>query len=319
MKLKQIYDFVIEKGMEADPRGKGKVKKELDKLNRRFEELKEEEKKEFDKEKLTNPYSDTRMLYGNPDAEIKNILLGIDMEVGEILLADRLNQKKRGSVDLVISHHPEGKALAGFYDVMRMQADILSKFGVPINVAEGLLEPRIKEVQRKVMPVNHARAVDAARLLDIPFMCVHTPADNHVTTFLQKLLDRKKPDTVEDVLKILKQVPEYKESISRNAGPAVVVGSKERKAGKLFVDMTGGTEGARNIFEKLATAGIGTLVCMHLDEERIKKAEKEHINIIIAGHIASDNLGLNFLCDKLEKKGKFNFIACSGFRRIKHG
>ncbi len=319
MKLKQIYDFVIEKGMDADPRGKGKVKKELDNLNRRFEELKEEEKKEFDKEKLTNPYSDTRMLCGDPDAEIKNILLGIDMEVGEILLADRLNQKKEGSVDLVISHHPEGKALAGFYDVMRMQADILSKFGVPINVAEGLLEPRIKEVQRKVMPVNHTRAVDAARLLDIPFMCVHTPADNHVVSFLQKFLERKKPDTIEDILKILKQIPEYKEGSSRNAGPTVVVGGKERKAGKLFVDMTGGTEGAKDIFEKLSTAGIGTIVCMHLDEERIKKAEKEHINIIIAGHIASDNLGVNLLCDKLEKKGKVNFIACSGFKRVKRG
>ena len=319
MKLKQIYDFVIEKGMEADPRGKGKVKKELDKLNRRFEELKEEEKKEFDEEKLANPYSDTRILYGNPGAEIENILLGVDMEVGEVLLADRLNQKKEGSVDLVVSHHPEGKALAGFYDVMRMQADILSKFGVPINVAEGLLEPRIKEVQRKVMPINHTRAVDAARLLDVPFMCVHTPADNHVVSFLQKFLERKAPDTVEDVLKILKQIPEYKEGISRNAGPAVVVGSKERKAGKLFVDMTGGTEGAKDIFEKLAAAGIGTLICMHLDEERIKKVGKEHINIIIAGHIASDTLGLNLLCDKLEKKGKFNFIACSGFKRIKRG
>ena len=319
MKLKQIYDFVIEKGMEADPRGKGKVKKELDKLNRRFEELKEEEKKEFDEEKLANPYSDTRILYGNPGAEIENILLGVDMEVGEVLLADRLNQKKKGSVDLIISHHPEGKALAGFYDVMHMQADILSKFGVPINVAEGLLEPRIKEVQRKVMPINHTRAVDAARLLDVPFMCVHTPADNHVVSFLQKFLERKAPDTVEDVLKILKQIPEYKEGISRNAGPAVVVGSKERKAGKLFVDMTGGTEGAKDIFEKLAAAGIGTLICMHLDEERIKKVGKEHINIIIAGHIASDTLGLNLLCDKLEKKGKFNFIACSGFKRIKRG
>ncbi len=319
MKLKQIYDFVIEKGMDADPRGKGKVKKELDNLNCRFEELKEEEKKEFDEEKLTNPYSDTRILHGDPNAEIKNILLGVDMEVGEVLLADRLNQKKKGAVDLVIAHHPEGKALAGFYDVMRMQADILSKFGVPINVAEGLLEPRIKEVQRKVMPINHTRAVDAARLLGIPFMCVHTPADNHVTSFLQKLLERKKPDTVEDVLKILKQIPEYREGSSRNAGPAVVVGSKERKAGRLFVDMTGGTEGAKDIFEKLSTAGIGTIVCMHLDEERIKKAKKEHINIIIAGHIASDTLGLNLLCDRLEKKDNLNFIACSGFKRIKRG
>lgn len=72
-----------------------------------------------------------------------------------------------------------------------MQADILNKFGVPINVAEDILSDRIKEVQRRVMPINHTRAVDAARLLNIPFMCVHTPADNAVTTYLQQLIDNK--------------------------------------------------------------------------------------------------------------------------------
>jgi hypothetical protein len=39
----------------------------------------------------------------------------------------------------------------------------------------------------------------------------------------------------------------------------------------------------------------------------------------LAGHISSDNLGLNLLFDKLEKKAleKFKFIECSGFRRFR--
>jgi hypothetical protein len=51
--------------------------------------------------------------------------------------------------------------------------------------------------------------VDAAALLDIPLMCVHTAADNLVTRFLQGLLDEKKPDTLNDILRLLRELPEY--------------------------------------------------------------------------------------------------------------
>nr|HPN89055.1 NGG1p interacting factor NIF3 [Candidatus Omnitrophota bacterium] len=72
------------------------------------------------------------------------------------------------------------------------------------------------------------------------------------------------------------------------------------------------------IFARLSQAGIKTLVCMHLSEEHFKKVQTEYLNVIIAGHIASDNLGLNLLLDKIEKKNKLDIIACSGFRRFKH-
>jgi len=187
---------------------------------------------------------------------------------------------------------------------------------VPVNVAEDLLEGRIKEVERRVSPINHTRAVDAAKILDIPFICVHTPADNHVASFLQRLMDNKKPKTIEKLIQILKDIPEYEQATRCNAGPKIVKGAKERRPGKVFVDMTGGTEGPKNIFERLSQAGVGTLVSMHLSEEHFKKAEEEHINIIVAGHIASDNLGLNLLLDKLEKKNRMEIISCSGFQRV---
>jgi len=37
---------------------------------------------------------------------------------------------------------------------------------------------------------------------------------------------------------------------------------------------------------------------------------------VIAGHIASDSLGLNLLLDEIEKSGKLNVIPASGFVRI---
>lgn len=81
--------------------------------------------------------------------------------------------------------------------------------------------------------------------------------------------------------------------------------------------MTGGTEGSKEIFEKYANSGVSTLVGMHLSEEHLENAKKAKLNVVIAGHISSDNLGLNLLFDELEKEEKLEFIGISGFERIK--
>ncbi|MDI6641487.1 MAG: NGG1p interacting factor NIF3 [Elusimicrobiota bacterium] len=316
MKLSELYRFIIEVGIKNDPRGKAEITKLLQVEKEKFEKLSKEEKADYDTEKLSNPYTDSRILFGDGAEEIKSVFVGIDIETPELLLLDNL-RKSGKKIDLALTHHPEGKAYANFYEVMHMQADILHKFGVPINIAEALMEPRIKEVSRKVMPVNHTRAVDAARLLNIPYISAHTPADNCIATYLQKSFDKQKPRTIGDVLKILKNIPEYKQALKNSTGPTILIGAKEKRAGKIFVDMTGGTEGSTEVFEKLATSGVGTIVGMHLSEEHYKNAEKHHINVVIAGHISSDTLGMNLLLDEIEKKfGKLDITCCSGFTRV---
>ena len=316
MKLGEIYKAAVDFGMKMDPRGKDKVKKELSRAKKEYDKLDARGKEQFDKERLVHPYSDTRILFGKKEDDVRTALVGIDIEVGEVLLADRLKQKGE-KVDLLFAHHPEGTALAGFFNVMYMQVDILNRVGVPINIAESLMSERIKEVERKVLPANHMRAVDAARLLGIAFMSCHTAADNCVATYLQNLMDKKKPETLGDIMDVLMEIPEYRESAKQNLPPKIIRGSSSSKAGKVFVDMTGGTEGHKNIFSKLSQAGVSTLVSMHLSEGHFKKAKEEHMNVIIAGHIASDNVGLNIMLDELEKKGRLKILPCSGFRRFK--
>ena len=80
--------------------------------------------------------------------------------------------------------------------------------------------------------------------------------------------------------------------------------------------MTGGTGGSEEAFEKLAIAGVGTVIGMHIGEKHRKEAEKNHINIVIAGHMASDSLGINLLLDKLQQEG-IEILPCSGLIRIK--
>jgi len=313
MKIGEIYRLAIEKGMDKDPRTKAAVEKLLEKENKKYAEMKEEEKKEYDQDKLFNPYSDTRLLYGDPEREVSRVLAGVDMETGEVLLADRISGQGR-KIDLIIAHHPEGKAMSALYQVMKLQEDVLAKFGVPINVAEGIMASRINEVKLGLMPLNHNRAVDAARLLDIPIMCVHTPADNLVNDFVQSMMDEKQPETLNDVLKLLKEIPEYAEAVNYNAGPAIVIGNKEKRAGRVMVDMTGGTSGSEDAYAKLSAAGVGTLIVMHIGEKHRKEAEKNHVNVIIAGHMASDSLGLNLFLDEIARRG-VEVIPCAGLLR----
>jgi putative NIF3 family GTP cyclohydrolase 1 type 2 len=314
MKIPELYRLIIRLGIEADPRGKKEMERILKENRTRFEALKDDEKDEFDPDALFNPYADTRLLYDN-GKDVKRILTGVDIDTAEVLLAERLAEKGR-SIDLILAHHPSGYAYAGFHGVMHMQTDMLANLGVPINVAEGLLRDRVAEVSRIVAPMNHNKAVDAAAHLGIGFMCCHTPADNNVSDFLQKEIDRKRLRTVGDVVKFLKGVPEYARAVRLKAGPRVIVGSKENRAGKVIVDMTGGTSGSKDVYEQLADVGVGTIIMMHIKEEHIKEAAKHHINVIVAGHMASDSLGMNFILDNIEKRG-IEVVPCSGLIRVK--
>jgi len=315
LKLLDFYKKAINLGIENDPRGKDFVLEELLMRKRDYEKLNSREKTFFDIERLENPYPDSRILHGDGGHEIKSILVGVDIDVAEILLAETL-KNKHISVDAILSHHPGGRAYASLYSVMHMQADILHKFGVPINIAEGLMENRTKEVERRLSPINHTRASDAARLLDVPLLCLHTPSDNMVATYLQRLFDEKKPYTLDDILEALIAIDEYSEGERNGAGPKILIGNKNRKAGKIFVDMTGGTEGSKEIFNNISLSGINTVIAMHLSEEHRTEAEKNHLNVIIAGHIASDNLGLNLLLDGILKEEHIKIYECSGFRRF---
>ena len=289
MKLGNLYNLIVKFGADRDPRPQKKAIKS---------------------------YSDSAILYGSLDLEVKKILVGVDMEVGEILLADKLRTER--GLDLAISHHPEGRAYANLHDVMWLQLDLLKQAGVPKVVAYKLLEERIRDVERRILPQNHTRAVDAARLINMPFMCMHTPADNHVYAFLKKLMQEKKPKEVGDIIDILSKIPEYKEAENnKTGGPRILLGSPKRKVGKILFEMTGGNEGSKDIFDKLYKAGVRTLISMHLSEEHLKKTREANLNVVIAGHISSDALGLNLLLDRIEQKERLEIIGCSGFKRIK--
>jgi len=314
MKLAEIYRLAVQLGKESDIRG-DYLQHLLDENQKQFDQMSAEDKYYFDQQSLTNPFNDTRILVGSGEEEIGSILCGIDMETQELMLADRLREKGR-RIDMVLSHHPEGIAEADLHGVMQMQADMMEEMGVPINIGEGLMANRIGEVRRGRMPLNHQRAVDAARLLDIPFMCVHTAADNLAGRFLNDRIAQTKLVTVGDIMELLMEIPEYMEARRLKAGPVIISGNNKRRAGKIFVKFSGGTATSEKAYEQLARAGVGTIIGMHMPDKHRTAARENNINVIIAGHMASDSLGMNQLLDQIEQRG-VEVIPCSGLIRVK--
>lgn len=315
MRLQEIYDAAVTAGMDADPRGPEGLQRVLAAARKAWEELPERRRWEFDQESLTNPFADTRILTGDPELEVERILAGIDMEVGEMLLADRLNERGQ-RIDLVLAHHPMGRALADLEAVMPVQADMWRRYGVPINYGEAVMADRMREIRRAFHAYNNEESLDAARLLGIAVMSCHTPADNCVQAYLQARCDALGEDaTLGELLDMLKTIPEYQEAVKRGTGPILFQGEEERRAGRIMVGMTGGTSGPKEALRRLADAGVGTIVDMHMEDEHRKVAEEAHLNVVIAGHHASDSLGMNLIMDRFEKAG-VEIIPCSGLIRV---
>ena len=317
MDLKSMFKFAVKEAMKVDPRSKKEIGQFLAKERKLYRSLSPADRKLFDRERFWNPYPDCRIYHGTGREKVKSLMVGIDLETQELLLADRLREKGI-AVDLVLAHHPEGIGLTGLYDVMHLQPNALSKTGVPLKEAERIYRPRIEEVQRRFHALNSTRAEQAAVLLGLPLANMHTIGDNHVNHFLQKYLNKKKPKTLADLIKALKALPEYQWAVSQRAGPVIFSGKPSNKCGKIYVDMTGGTEGPDKNYEKLAKAGVKTSVEMHVSDKKREAARKANVNVVVAGHMASDTLGMNLLFDKIERKfGRLNFIEVSGFKRFR--
>lgn len=314
MKLSDAYRLAIETGRKNDPRPVSEVEKVLSDAKESYDKTDAEKKQYFDQERLWNPYADSRFSFGDGDAEVSKVMWGIDIGTGEVLLADRLNEKGAG-IGAVVAHHPLGLARTPFPEVMWLQTDMYCSAGVPVNVAESLMGPRVEEVLRAVLPANYNQAVDAARLLNIPIMNIHSPADNCVQRFLEKEFEDDPAYRVSDIIDHLMKIEEFQRATKFNSAPKVVVGSKSARCGKVIFKMTGGTSGPKEIYEALAHAGVGTVVGMHFPESHIEEAKKHHINMVVSGHMASDSLGVNIIADEWQKNG-LEVLPCSGLIRV---
>ncbi|MGM0365954.1 MAG: hypothetical protein ACQEP5_05405 [Actinomycetota bacterium] len=282
MKLKNIYELAIEMGREADPFG--------------FAD-----------------FPDCRVI-NLPERDLATVFAGIDVGVAELLLIERLKEKGI-AIDAIISHHPVSSAAYLMADVARIQQRSWESLGVDKKTAKSLADKLIREAKIEAGAENHLRVRDAARMLNLPLACIHTPIDNLVQDFFSRLLEGKSNLSLGKVLEIIKKIPECRLSSEDGVEP-YLAGRGGKPLGSYMVDMTGGLDPPSEIFSYLKKVKVDTIVGMHYSMDNIKAIEGCGLSAIICGHIASDSIGLNLFCDRLEELG-LSVVGGSGLYRVK--
>ncbi|MCL2255591.1 MAG: Nif3-like dinuclear metal center hexameric protein [Firmicutes bacterium] len=230
---------------------------------------------------------------------IKKVLFGVDMDTPELLLARELGY------DCVVSHHPRVTNTKMLTILENANINKLFKLGVPKNRTQKLVQARANELSYWEHVSNSRRSESAAKLLGMPFISLHNPADligeNTVQEFLDKKFEGNENVTLGDITSALEELPEYKNSERK---PIIRVGSKDSFAGKIVVQMAGLTGPGANVLKEYFRAGVGTLVMMHIPEADTKALKEQNIgNVIIAGHTSSDSIGINKIIREWEKRG----------------
>ncbi|MDO8626178.1 MAG: NGG1p interacting factor NIF3 [Candidatus Magasanikbacteria bacterium] len=312
--VKQIFDLGIKIGIASDPRGVQGIKKYLARQKKEYDDLKPKDKGFFDRETLTNPFPDSGIHVDDGKSNVKMVMAGIDINAPEILLASQLNERGK-KIGLVIAHHPEGKALGKLHEVMEMGVDIGMALGLPVHLAEKIMEERMREVARSLSAANLYQAVNVAEHLGINFINAHTITDNLVHTFIANLIAKRQPETIADLMDLLMEIPEYQMAKRLGFGPVIFAGTPRNRVGKIMIEMTGGTEPSPKVYPELSRIGISTIVGMHMRKETLEKSNEAQLNVVVAGHMSSDSLGMNLFLDELEKKG-IEIVPCGGLIRV---
>jgi len=233
-----------------------------------------------------------------PGDKVTKVLMGVDMDTPELLLAKELGY------DCVVSHHPKNTN-PKILDVMETHILRLEELGIPRNRSQKALAKRKDDLSFGGHVSNSRRSESAAKLLNMPYVSLHTPADKIGEAIVQKHLDDKfagKPETtLGDICDALEEIGEYKNSARK---PVVRVGTKKSYAGKIYVLMSGLTGPGADILKQYFEGGVGTLILMHIPQADVK-ALKEHNygNVVVAGHMSSDSLGMNKIADKWREMG----------------
>ncbi len=228
---------------------------------------------------------------------IQSILFGIDAETPELLVA-----RERG-YDAVISHHPKGgSAVVNLYKVFKRHVQQMEEAGVPRVAAERAVRSKITSLKVDGHAGNYNHAVDAARLMSIPYMNIHTPLDE-LGRIIMKDQIRERCDedsTVGEVVSALKVLPEFRRATTKIE---ILLGSSSNLAGKTIVSHGAGTNGGYEVAKTYFEYGVDTLIYIHISPQDLMRLQADRKgNLIVTGHVASDSVGINPLVGELEER-----------------
>ena len=180
MRLIDLVETSVELGVALDVRGRRRCGPRWSGCAGSTRPCPEAQRPTFDRERFRNPFGDVRIAVGPEDVELRTILLGIDIDVPELLLADRLrspraaHRRRDRPPHLRDRHRPLARPR-----LHAVAIEFLTGEGVPRDAAERVIGAYIEEKWRDQEDF-HRIGPDTARLLGFPLACIHTPADYYI-------------------------------------------------------------------------------------------------------------------------------------------
>lgn len=232
---------------------------------------------------------------------LRRAIFGVDLDAAELMLA------KQQGFDVAIAHHPcGGGTWAGFPKVLERHIPIMTGAGVPRDQAEAAVREMQEEHGPRTHLLNYDRLPSVARMLGLPFMNVHAPADEIGRREMSRAISEGvRPDsTVGDSIAVLQKFPEFAHART----PVIVrMGSQDAPLGRWVFSHGAGTNGGYPVASAMFRNGVDTLFYIHVDPGHLKRIKEEFgkskKNLVITGHIASDSVGINVVIRRLRREG----------------
>ncbi len=231
--------------------------------------------------------------------EIERVLIGIDLRSPEIALAKTLGY------DAVVAHHPVGISTLNFHAVLGRHVDQMAEVGVPRDLARSIVE-NVSGPRRVLDSMsNYDHDPSIARLLDMPYLNIHTPLDEVGRRRMAAVADGVGADaTVDDLVTALYDAfGEFRHASTRIEA---LVGSLGHRLGRVVVSHAAGTNGGYPVAKTYFDHGVDTVVYIHCrpdDAERLRGEYGTAKTLIVTGHIASDSIGINPYIERLRNEG----------------
>lgn len=234
-------------------------------------------------------------------SNLRRIMFGIDIGPAELLLARELD------CDAVIAHHPAGgSSTLHFPEVLQKQIDFMVDHGVPDNAAREAAQPLITRSTMGAHAANHDRVPSFARHIRMPFLNLHLPLDElgrriMIEAIDDHLVSLDRAPVVQDAIDGLMTLPEYQNAPTRIMVP---VGALDNPLGRIAIVHGAGTNGGARIASAYFAAGVGTVLYIHCAGPEVAALQEIGVgNLIVAGHIASDLVGINRFIEAIEALG----------------
>ncbi len=226
---------------------------------------------------------------------LRNALFSIDVSVAELLLAKELG------CDLVIAHHPIGRAMIDFPQVVTRHLEFMVEKGVPRNVAKKATDELISKLEVRRHPANYQDVVSAAKELGIPLMNIHLPIDQITRQFLLNAIQTSGSKTVGELIRKLQKITEFKEAATE---VALMMGMPKSRLGAWVLVFAAGTNGGYPVAKAYMEHGVGTVIYLHIEYDELVRLRKEcKGNLIVLGHMAGDSIGINIFLRELAIRG----------------